>query len=214
MKRPFMTALIAAVLVMTISCSKEKNDTTDPNVASLQAELSKLSMTPAKENAVITDISKPFMTNIDTKKLNLLNQVKALGGVTTMGLVGPLTITGNLRLIASNQRITITNAEAPSLATGVYICDVYTVYAEASLPPNSAGIVNIDQMAKYGYSNWTTKTKGVLVNQATGPNGNVLALTTYSVLPRYNAIGQSVSAPAIPAGDLTGLQYVYSYYEF
>ncbi|WP_343693246.1 hypothetical protein [Chitinophaga sp.] len=214
MKRPFMAALIAAVLVMTISCSKEKNETAAPSVASLQAELNKLSTTPATENAVITDKSKPFMTNIDSKKLNLLNQMKSLGGVTTMGLVGPLTVTGSLRLIASNQKVTITNAEAPTLATGVYICDVYTVYAEVSLPPNSAGIVNIDLMAKYGYSNWTTKTKGVLVNQATGPNGNVLALTTYSVLPRYNILGQAIGAPAIPAGDLTGLQFVYSYYQF
>ncbi|SEW29425.1 hypothetical protein SAMN05428988_4071 [Chitinophaga sp. YR573] len=214
MKRLFVAALTAAVLVMSISCSKDSKETAAPSVASLRAELSKLSTTPATENTVITDMSKPFMTNIDTKKLHLLNQINALTGVTTMGLVGPLTVTGNLRLIASNQRVTITNAEAPTLATGVYICDVYTVYAEVSLPANSAGIVNYDLMARYGYSNWTTKLRGVLSSQSTGPTGNILALTTYSVLPRYNVLGQAVGAPAIPAGDLTGLQFVYSYYEF
>lgn len=214
MKRLFITALTAAVLSLNISCSKDNKETSTPDVASLREELNRLSTTPATETAEVTDMSKQFMTKIDTRKLELLKQINKLTGVTAMGLVGPLTVTGALRKIASDQRITITNAEAPTLATGIYICDVYTVYAEVTLPANSAGICNYDLMARYGYSNWTTKLRGVLVNQATGPTGNILALTTYSVLVKYNVLGQQVSAPAVPAGDLTGLQFVYSYFEF
>jgi len=214
MKRLFFTALTAAVLSMTISCSKDNKETAAPDVATLREELNRLSVTPAKETAVVTDMSKSFMTKIDTRKLELLKQINKLTGVHTMGLVGPLTVTGTLRKIATDQRIFVSNTEAPTLASGTYICDVYTVYAEVTLPANSAGICNYDQMARYGYSNWTTKLRGVLVNQATGPTGNILALTTYSVLVKYNILGQQVSAPAIPAGDLTGLQFVYSYFEF
>lgn len=212
MKRPIFATIVVAALLSTISCSKNQ-DAAKPDIASLEAQYKELSTTPATESGNISDMSQPFITGIDTKKLNLLNQINRLKPVTAMGWTGPNYVTGSLRRIAEDQRITITNAEAPSLATGVYICDVYTVYAEVTLPSDAIARIDLASMTRYGYSNWTTKTRGVLYNQAIGPNGNVVAMTTYSVLPKYNILGQAVGAPAVPAGDLTGLQFVYSYFQ-
>jgi|GEM_PF-5736087 len=158
-------------------------------------------------------MTKPFISGIDTKKLNLLNQIHQLSPVSVMGWVGPNYVTGTLSLILTNQQVFITNEESPTLATGNYICDVYAVRAQVTLPSGTVARVDFDQMAKYGYSNWQQKVQGVAFQQSSGPSGNVFDMVTYSVLPRYNIIGQPVNVPALPAGDLTGLQFVYSYFE-
>lgn len=206
MKKIISFAFVVAVLFTSVSCSR-KNDLDRSDVASLKVQYEKLSKTPATESGVISDASQPFITGIDTKKLNLLKQIRLM----TPPWVGPNYITGSLRLIASNQRVVISSADSPALPTGTYICDVYSLSAEVLLPADAVGRIDLGSMAKYGYSNWTTKQKGVVYNQAVGPNGNSLAMFTYSILPKYNVLGQPVSAPAIPAGDLTGLQFAYSY---
>lgn len=210
MKTPFFAAILAAVLLCsTISCTKN-NDTANPSIESLEAQYKRLSTTPATETGSFSDTSKSFITGIDTRKLNLLNQIRPMG---VQGWVGPNFITGALRLIAVNQNLTITNSEAPSLPTGVYVCDVYALSAEVTLPSDAVARIELASMTKYGYSNWTTRTRGVLYNQAVGPTGNVVGMTTFSILPKYNILGQQVNAPAIPAGDLTGVQFAYSYFQ-
>lgn len=216
MKRMFSHLIVAVVLLASISCSKQQ-DIAEPNTgkdaASLKAELAQLTQTPATESGVITDMSQSFITGIDVKRLNLMDQINKLGGVHIMGWNGPFSITGSIRRIAEEQRLLITNAEAPTLATGIYIVDVYVITAEVTLPADAIARIDLSLMPKYGYSNWTQKIRGVVYNQAVGPNGNVVAMATYSVLPRYNIAGQQVSAPAIPAGDLTNMQFVYSYFQ-
>jgi len=222
MKNMFSHLMVAIMLLASTSCSKQQ-DIAEPNssslttsvkdVSALQTQLESLTKTKVTESGAITDMSKPFITGIDVKRLNLMNQINKLGGVHIMGWNGPFSITGNIRQIASNQEIFISNTESPTLASGIYFVDVYVITAEVTLPADAIAKLELALMPKYGYSNWTQKIKGVLYNQSVGPTGNVVFMSTYSLLPRYNSAGQQVSAPAIPAGNLTGMQFVYSYFQ-
>lgn len=205
MKKLNSIGVVIALLFLSISCTKDKN-IPNSDIESLKTQLKQLNSTQVTENAAITDMSAPFISKIDQNKLSLLTKINRM----MIPWEGPFYATGTLQVVALNQKILITNTESP-LPTGYYICNIYALSKEVDLPAGALARVDANLMTKIGYSNWTTKEIGVKFAQGTGPTSNKFGMTTYSILPVTNIIGQSVNAPALPAGDLTGVQFAYSY---
>jgi len=220
MKNILSITVITAVFFLAISCTKENDRIASSSL--LKSQLETISKSTRTIQGSVNEMSKPFLTQIESKKLNLLGMINSQNNqlnnsnissimrpMDPPDWIGPNYVTGSFTKIQSNVELTIPGTEDPTLPTGVYICDVYSYHTDVSLPSNSVARLDLDQMTQYGYSNYTTFVRGVNYIQSTGPTGNIFEMTTYSIVIKYNIIGQAINH-VIPY-DLTGMEFAYSY---
>jgi hypothetical protein len=92
-----------------------------------------------------------------------------------------------------------------TLPSGIYFCDIYSSSATTTIPTNA--LLSFDSAAKVGYSDVATLTRGVVFNS--NSSGDV-GFVTYSIVPRFNTIGQQVPFNVLPF-DLSGNSFTYRY---
>lgn len=160
-------------------------------------------------------MTKPYISNIDLQKMRILTAGKGEQSnfFTRPGpqaMYGPYYKKGTLTLAISNFKVFISNTVEPRLASGYYFCDVYADNAQVSLAPGAVGILNLDLMPKYGYSDYSNLIRGVVTSQAQGPNYNTYSMTTYSLVVKYNMLGQYIGL--VSPYDLTNILFAYSYW--
>jgi hypothetical protein len=205
----------AVMLSMAMACSKQSEETAVPlaksdEVTSIQSQLASLYKPGTVETLAVQSNELSPLTQKKIALVESLQQaVRKAGGVSAQNDWIPQSVTGAISLV-ENRNFFIDNSESPTLASGTYYCQVYKITATVTFPQNAGVRVDAGQMAKIGYSNYTTKLVGILSATSYGAT-NYLQMTTYSVLPVSNILGQPVSAPALPAGDLTNLVFKWSY---
>ena len=116
----------------------------------------------------------------------------------------PYVAVPTLTRVLERHKVLISRATVPSLATGIYFCDVYRSVSDIPLAPGA--ILIYMSSSKIGYSNYSTQEVGVASIQV----GSTYTLSTYSLVPRYNVAGQAINVGTLPT-DLTGTTHVYSY---
>jgi len=205
----------AVMLLLAMACSKQSQETAIPlaksdEVTSIQSQIASLYKPGTVETFAVQNNELSPLTQKKVALIEALQQaVRKAGGVSVQNDWISQSVTGEISLV-DRRNFFIDNSESPTLPSGTYFCEVYKITATVSFPQNAGVRVDASQMAKIGYSNYTTKTIGILSATSYGPT-NYLQMTTYSVLPKNNIVGQPVSAPAIPAGDLTNLVFKWSY---
>jgi len=188
--------LFSALFLLLGSCNKDESLVT-PSDKVVTTDIT----SPSSTEIITPETPLPFMTRQDLKIKNAAAPGSNLR-VATWTEFGPYTVTTATTKIATNTKIQIMNS--PNYANTIYICDVYSSTATFTTP--SGTLMNFKGATKLGYSNYTNQTPGVVINQT----GNTYSITSYSIVPRYNMIGQSTTQRPIPE-DLTGTTFSYTY---
>ena len=181
------------------SCSKEES-----NVSPSSKEVLLEVTTPNGEsiftNFVANDGKSYSITKYDLSRM----KPSSRRGLST---IIPRTASGQLSKHLTNAKLIITGS--PYYTTGTYFCDVYKSEATITVPSGSFALYTPATGASIkGYASFNnTTSEGSVASQF----GNTYVFTTYSIIPKFNILGQNISGPTIPR-DLTG--NVFSYLEF
>lgn len=217
MKSIIYMSFVFMFFLTTVSCKKESVISSDSK--SLNSQFKELVNTPQREENSITDMSKPFMTKIDTKKLNLLNAMNSQSDQPQMRSIGTINppgrydwtshfITATKVVTKTDYQILINSSQVPGLATGYYICDVYTFNANPAVPASAATRLDLSSMPKYGYNSYSQLIRGVNYVQTQSSTGSTFYMSTYSILIKRSMSGQYINK--LMPYDLTGMQFAYS----
>lgn len=128
----------------------------------------------------------------------------------TLEWIGPIYTKGTLAQVYSNYKIFIPANTIPGVAAAIYFCDVYSYSKKVDLPSNS--VARLDSMDRFGYSNFSTLTRGVNYTQSTGPSGNTFTMTTYTIVVRYSVSGQIMNIVSPYDGNTITFAYSYLLY--
>ncbi|TFZ62223.1 hypothetical protein E4631_25460 [Hymenobacter sp. UV11] len=127
--------------------------------------------------------------------------------------LGPYSASPSIVKILSDYKVVLQNVG--NLATGVYICDIYKSEQLVTLPAGQVLLYNTNTGASQpGYRDFTQQTPGTLLSQVTNASGGTdYTITTYSIIAKYNSIGQAVPQGPYPQ-NLIGNTFTYSVYVF
>lgn len=187
--------LVITVFVL-LSCSDESVSDFDNNL--------KTAAKTQTISGVISETEFPylFQSNVNKNK----STGEEVGRLKTPGVWdGPFFVSGTLNKIFTNRKMTIYSSNVPGIPTGVYFCDVYSYSTTVNLPSNSIAQVNIPHPC--GYSNFDTQEVGLNYTQSITSNGATLYMNTYTIVIRYNAIGQYIGKVCPVDGNTITFSY-------
>lgn len=202
MKKIIYGVFLSSFLFLS-SCSKEE---TNVNPSQINKEGTSSSATSTGESIFTNFVASDGKTYSITKYD--LSRMKEKGRSSkTLSTITPRTANGQLSKIQSTAKLVVSGS--PYYTTGVYFCDVYKSEVTITVPSGSYALFNTSTGASInGLVNFNNTT---IEGSSATQFGNTYIYVTYSIVPIYNSIGQTVPQYTIPR-DLTA--NVFSYTEF
>jgi hypothetical protein len=191
-------AMLSVLFLAFSSCSEDKAPI---------APKSETTVSTVANEIVTPQTPLPFITRFDLSRANVgVSDTKGLanGRIATWTEFGPYTLTPPLTKILTDHKVFISNTKIPSLATGNYFCDIYRCVSTVTIP--TGALMMYQGSSKTGYSNYSTQDVGVSITQV----GQTYTFSTFSMIVKYNSIGQTINAGPFPV-DLTGTTFNLKY---
>lgn len=198
-----MPAMALFVAISAISCSNN-NDSIENSIDQSTEAFARSSDSPQIESNEFTKtlLGKDFITNYGGT-ITRNNKEKAIADFKAIYqkapvIHGPYTISVPTPSPGpTEQKVTYAQVGNTYPASGVYFADVYNYFMKVQLPSNAVTgwVESIDNP---GYANYTTQAAGFNQSFAT-ENGNKFVVgNTYTMVLKYNMVGQLINA-VVPA---------------
>ncbi len=128
--------------------------------------------------------------------------LRSLSGVTKKAptLNGPFTYTVPVPSPnPTNQKVTYTQVGNTYPTSGIYYADVYNYFMKVELPAGAVAAY-VESVDNPGYANYTTQTQGFNNSTAQENGKTYLVANTYTMVLKYNSVGQLINA-VVPAAS-------------
>lgn len=209
MKKILVPSMAFFVAISTISCSN------DDSIDQGTEEFAKSSNSPQIESKEFTKtlLGSNFITSSGgflspSSKEKAIADFKAIYQKAPV-IHGPYTISvPTPGANPTDQKVTYAQVGSTYPVSGVYIADVYSYFMKVQVPSNAvtAWVESIDNP---GYANYTTQAVGFNQSFAT-ENGNKFVVgNTYTMVLKYNMVGQLINAVVPAASGAKTFTYFY-----
>ncbi|MDH6250993.1 hypothetical protein M2347_000720 [Chryseobacterium sp. H1D6B] len=203
--RKFLMPFMA--LFLAVSCSNDDDTILDSNNSSkpVNADFSKISNTAQINSEDLTKdlLGKNFVSsNSLIPDFNKENLIRSLSSTYKKAptLHGPFAYTVPVPSPnPTNQKVIYTQVGNTYPTTGVYYADVYNYFMKAELPAGAVGAY-VESIDNPGYANYTTQATGFNSSTANENGKSYVVANTYTMVLRYNSVGQAVNA-VVPAAS-------------
>ena len=185
------------------SCSKEE---TNVNPSQNSKEVTS-SLTASTGESIFTDFVASDGKIYSITKYDLSRMKEKGRSSKTLATIIPKTSNGVLTKIQSTAKLVVSGS--PYYTTAVYFCDVYKSEVSITVPSGSFALFTPETGASVkGLVNFNNTT---IEGSSATQYGNTYTYVTYSIVPIYNSVGQTVPQYVIPR-DLTANVFSYSEY--
>jgi hypothetical protein len=191
-------------LVMIVSCADDtntiENSIVTDNIATTVDTANRIESNEFTKNL----LGSSFITT-EGKALSPTTKEKMIAEFTAVNKKAPTVhgpYTATVAVPGANPTdVKISYAQVGSTypGTGVYIADVYNYYLRAQLPAEAA-TGWVESVDNPGYSNYTTQTIGFNSNMSTANGNKYVVANTYTMVLKYNMVGQLINA-VVPAAS-------------
>lgn len=191
-------------LTMIVSCADDSNTIENSNVTDNIATTADTSNRIESNEFTKNILGNNFVTS-EGKTLTQTTREKIIAEFTAVNKKAPTVhgpFTGTVAVPGANPTdVKISYAQVGNTypGTGVYIADVYNYYLRAQLP-SEAATGWVESVDNPGYSNYTTQTIGFNSNMSTANGNKYVVANTYTMVLKYNMVGQLVNA-VVPAAS-------------
>lgn len=191
-------------LVMIVSCADDSNAIESTDVVNTSELAAKNAKDVESNDFTKRILGNNFVTS-EGKTLALSTREKMIADFTAVNKKAPTVhgpFTGTVGVPGANPTdVKISYAQVGNTypGTGVYIADVYNYYLRAQLPAEAA-TGWVESVDNPGYSNYTTQTIGFNSNMSTANGNKYVVANTYTMVLKYNMVGQLVNA-VVPAAS-------------
>lgn len=195
--------LLSALAISLISCSDQEDLEQNISNETSNVEFLKATNSDQIDSEVFTKnmLGNGFSVNTSSHKSKeeiIAELTKTYKKAPT--LHGPFTYTVPVPSPnPTGQSVTYRQVGNTYPATGVYYADIYQYYMKIELPAGAVASY-INGIDNPGYSNWQSQTIGYNKTEATENGKNYLVANTYTMVLKYNTLGQLVNA-VVPAAS-------------
>lgn len=211
----FLTPSLAFFAAISILSCSNSNDSIENSVDQNTETVAKSSNSPQTESNELTKtlLGNNFITNYGgtisrSNKENAIADFKAIYKKAPV-IHGPYTISIPVPSPSlTEQKVTYAQVGNTYPVSGVYFADIYSYFMKVQLPSNAVTgwVESIDNP---GYANYTTQALGFNQSFAT-ENGNKFVVgNTYTMVLKYNMVGQLVNAVVPAASGAKTFTYFY-----
>jgi hypothetical protein len=172
-------SILSVMFVLTsffYACNKESDNILSENANSLKVNKT--------IQGVISEFEFPYILQKNTT-LDYNEHLKS-----TEVWNGPFYVQGTATKTSSRTKMVIPSGQIPGIATGIYICDIYSISTRVNLPTNTIAQVYIP--VPCGYYNYNTKAIGINYTQSLSNSGTSLYMQTFTMVIICNMSGQSI----------------------
>jgi hypothetical protein len=202
--KKFLMPLMAAFTI--VSCADDNNLSPDTTLNNQKQE--EFSRVTNSRQIDSDDFTKLLLGKNFISSDNLIpnvNKERILRSLSITGkkaptLNGPYTYTVPVPSPnPTNQKVTYTQVGNTYPSTGVYYADVYNYFMKVELPAGAVAAY-VESVDNPGYANYTTQTQGFNNSTAQENGKTFLVANTYTMVLKYNSVGQLINA-VVPAAS-------------